>query len=62
MNYYAVRALQARSLLWMGNDQEIDQAKIAALEVIEEAPFQLITSENYLVSNDPILYPEVLLP
>lgn len=60
MNYYAVRALQARSLLWMGNDQEIDQAKIAALEVIEEAPFQLITSENYLVSNDPILYPEVL--
>ncbi|WP_289024113.1 RagB/SusD family nutrient uptake outer membrane protein [uncultured Salegentibacter sp.] len=60
MNYYAVRALQARVLQWQGGSDKLSEASLAAQEVIDEAPFNLINSESYNVSNDPILYPEIL--
>ena len=60
MNYYAVKALQARVLLWEGSPSKIAQAGVAAEEVIQESHASLISSENYPVSRDPILYPEVL--
>lgn len=60
MNYYAVKALQARVLLWQGSPSKIAQAGVAAQEVIEQSQAYLINSENYPVSRDPILYPEIL--
>lgn len=60
MNYYAVKALQARVLLWQGSPSKISQAGVAAEEVIQESHTSLISSENYPVSRDPILYPEIL--
>lgn len=60
MNYYAAKALQARLNLWQGGAEDMEQARLAAEEVIQNAPFNLVNSENYPVSSDPILYPEVL--
>lgn len=60
MNYYAVKALQARMLQWQGGTENLSEARLAAQEVIDEAPFALVNSESYNVSNDPILYPEIL--
>lgn len=59
MNYFATKALQARLLLWQGGEN-LEQARIAAEDVIFNGPFSLINSENYNVSSDPLLYPEVI--
>ena len=59
MNYFAAKALQARLYMWQGGDK-INLASNAAREVIETGPFNLINSENYSVSSDPLLYPEVI--
>ncbi len=60
MNYYAVKALQARVYLWEGSDEAIEKAGKAAEEVITEGPFHLIDATSYPVSDDPILYPEMI--
>lgn len=57
MNYYAVKALEARKLLWEG---KISEAATAAETVIEKSGKTLIEADSYPISNDPILYPEVL--
>jgi len=59
MNYYAVKALQARVHLWMGGDNNLSKAALAAEEVIKDAPTQLISSIN-TVNADPSLYAEHL--
>jgi len=59
MNYFAAKALQARLYLWQGGEN-LDRARIAAEEVIQNGPFNLINSENYNVSSDPLLYPEAI--
>ncbi|WP_211233395.1 RagB/SusD family nutrient uptake outer membrane protein [Pontibacter actiniarum] len=60
MNYYAVKALQARMLLWQGGADRLEAAKLAAEEVINSNAAALISAESYPASSDPILYPEVL--
>lgn len=60
MNYFAVKALQARMLLWQGGTENINAAKLAAEEVIATSGAYLIVSATYNVSSDPILWPEVL--
>lgn len=60
MNYYAVMALKARTLLWQGGTENIDAAGIAAEDVILNSFSHLIDPETYPVSSDPILYPEHL--
>lgn len=60
MNYYAVTALKARVFAWQGGLENMNVARLAAEEVIEKSNAMLIQSNNYPVSNDPILYPEVL--
>jgi len=60
MNYYAVKALQARMLLWQGGIENMDAARLAAEEVISNSPARLINSESYPVSSDPVLQPEIL--
>ncbi|MCK0131697.1 RagB/SusD family nutrient uptake outer membrane protein [Flavobacteriaceae bacterium F08102] len=60
MNYYAVKALQARVLAWQGGLANLEAAKNAAEEVINKSNAALIDASSYPVSSDPILYPEVL--
>lgn len=60
MNYFAVKALQARLLLWQGGSEKLEKAAQAAEEVISQSTSSLISSENYPVSSDPIFYPEIL--
>ena len=60
MNYYAVKALQARVHLWQGGAEDLEKARAAAEEVIFEGPFELINSATYPVSADPIFYPEMI--
>ena len=60
MNYYAVEALKARVLLWQGGAENIATAGTIAEDVIANAPVDLINSESYGISTDPILYPEHL--
>ncbi|ALJ06494.1 carbohydrate-binding protein SusD [Pseudalgibacter alginicilyticus] len=57
MNYYAVKALQARVFQWEGKQTE---AAIAAEVVIANAFTSLINSATYPVSTDKIFYQEVL--
>lgn len=58
MNYYAVKALQARMLEWQGGTQNMAAAAVAAEEVIKDASAKLIVSTA--ASSDPILYKEHL--
>lgn len=60
MNYYALKALQARVLIWQGGTENMDEARLAAEEVINNAPVHLIDSETYSVGADPVLHPEIL--
>ncbi|SHF30305.1 SusD family protein [Fodinibius roseus] len=60
MNYYALRALQARALLWQGGMEHMNSARRAAEEVISDGPAELIDGQTYDVGSDPILSPEVL--
>lgn len=60
MNYYAVKALQARMLLWQGGAEKTHAARLAAEEVITSSVARLIQADSYPVSSDPVLYPEVL--
>lgn len=60
MNYYAVKALQARVLLWKGGSDDLERAALAAESVIEESFSNLIVSESYPVSSDPLFRPEIL--
>ncbi|BDW93491.1 RagB/SusD family nutrient uptake outer membrane protein [Muricauda ruestringensis] len=57
MNYYAVKALEARKLLWEGNTSD---AAVAAEAVIANSGATLIQSDSYPIAGDPILYQEVL--
>ncbi|MFY0715335.1 RagB/SusD family nutrient uptake outer membrane protein [Seonamhaeicola sp. NFXS20] len=57
MNYYALKALQARVFQWQGKYVE---AATAAEDVINNSFAYLIDSENYPVSSDKIFYQEVL--
>lgn len=59
MNYYAVKALQARMLLWQGGETNLQAAKAAAEEVIANAPAKLIDPSSSPAS-DRILYGEHL--
>lgn len=59
MNYFAAKALQARLYMWQGGSK-VDLARNAAQEVIQTGPFNLINSQSYNVSSDPLLYPEVI--
>lgn len=60
MNYYAVLALKARILMWIGGTENITAAGIAAEEVILNSAAHLIDSQSYPISSDPILYQEHL--
>jgi hypothetical protein len=60
MNYYAVKALQARVMIWQGTTDKLQTAQIAAEEVISKSQKMLINSGNYPITSDPILYPEIL--
>lgn len=60
MNYFAVKALQARVLQWQGTPAKLEAAKTAAEEVIAQGQARLISAESYPASSDPILYPEML--
>ncbi len=57
MNYYAVKALEARYLLWIG---AYERARVTAEEVILESSFALVNTDSYNVSNEPLLYPELI--
>ncbi|TRZ45186.1 RagB/SusD family nutrient uptake outer membrane protein [Robertkochia solimangrovi] len=57
MNYFAVKSLMARVLLWEGDDTA---AAVIAEEIIEDSFAGLINSDSYDIANDPILYPELL--
>lgn len=57
MNYYAVKALQARVFQWQGKQTE---AGLAAEEVINNSFTNLINSATYPVASDKIFYQEVL--
>lgn len=46
MNYYAVTALLARTLLWRGNEEDLGQAYTYATEVIGSGLFPLVSSED----------------
>ncbi|WP_285008265.1 RagB/SusD family nutrient uptake outer membrane protein [Pedobacter faecalis] len=58
MNYYAVKALQARVLRWVGGTQNAAAAAVASEEVIKDSPARLIVSTE--AASDPVLYPEHL--
>lgn len=60
MNYYAVKALQARVHVWKGSEADLEIAKDAAEEVIEYSMASLIDAASYPVGSDPILYQENL--
>lgn len=59
MNYYAVKALQARVLLWQGGTANLSKAAAAAEEVIKDSPAKLISATSD-VSTDPVFYAEHL--
>lgn len=59
LNYYAVKALQARMLLWQGGNTNLANAAQAAEEVIKDGPIKLIASSS-LVTSNPSLYTEHL--
>lgn len=46
MNYYAVKALQARVLLWEGSAAKLSDAAIAAKEVITNSSAKLISADS----------------
>lgn len=46
MNYYAVRALQARLLLWEGSTAKVAEAAVAAEDVISNSEAKLIAADN----------------
>lgn len=60
MNYFAVKALQARVLLWKGASEDLFAARLAAEEVLQYANAVLINAQSYAVASDPILTPEIL--
>lgn len=60
MNYYAVLALKARVLMWIGGAENITEAGIAAEEVILNSNASLINPELYPFIDDPVLYTEHL--
>ncbi len=60
INYYTVKALKARVLIWQGGLQNLDAARVAAEEVITQSPAMLISASDYPVASDPILYPEII--
>jgi len=60
MNYYAVKALQARVLSWQGGAEKMQAARLAAEEVINSSAARLIQSDSHPISSDPVLYPEIL--
>lgn len=57
MNYYAVKALQARAFTWQGGAVNLASARQAAEEVIAASPAKLITPATSPAS-DRILYAE----
>jgi starch-binding outer membrane protein, SusD/RagB family len=57
MNYYAVKALQARVLLWMGGAENVSNARLAAEDVIGNGPAKLINPATSPVT-DRLLYAE----
>lgn len=59
MNYYAVKALQARVFLWEGGDENTAKAAQAAGEVIARGPARLL-SDPALAATDRILSSEQL--
>lgn len=46
MNYYALKALEARVYTWMGGSANLQKAAAAAREVIDNGPAMLINSSN----------------
>ncbi len=46
MNYYAVKALEARIHMWKGSDEDKHKALAAAREVVEHYPFKWITPRS----------------
>lgn len=58
LNYYAVKALQARILLWQGGSTNVANAALAAEEVIKDSPAKLINFTA--VSANHSLYSEHL--
>ncbi|WP_010133982.1 RagB/SusD family nutrient uptake outer membrane protein [Ochrovirga pacifica] len=60
MNYYAVKALQARVMLWKGGTEDLETARLAAEEVMQYVTTALINAQTYPVASDPLLYPEIL--
>lgn len=59
MNYYAVKALQARVNLWIGGQANFTEAAADAEEVITAAPTQLVSNISNVIA-EPTLYPEHL--
>lgn len=59
MNYYALKGLQARVLLWQGGASNMAAAAKAAEEVIKDSPAKLITSGSAALAS-PVLYSEHL--
>lgn len=57
LNYYAVKALQARALAWQGGNVNMLNSALAAEEVIKDGPAKLTISPA-VVAADPTLYPE----
>lgn len=57
MNYFAVKALQARIFQWKGDQQN---AAAAAEEVISNSFARLIDSDSHPVASDRIFYQELL--
>ena len=58
MNYYALKALQARVYMWFGGNANIEKAAICAKEVIDDSFARLIDSETHNFDTDKRLYPE----
>jgi hypothetical protein len=58
MNYYAVTGLKARTMLWIGGEQNKAAAALAAEEVIQYGTARLAVSTS--AATDPRLYPEHL--
>ncbi|WEK34717.1 MAG: RagB/SusD family nutrient uptake outer membrane protein [Candidatus Pseudobacter hemicellulosilyticus] len=59
MNYYAVKALQARAYLWQGGAANLAAAAAVAEEVISQSPAELISVDNS-PSTDKFFQPEHL--
>lgn len=58
MNYYAVKALKARILMWIGGEENMKIAAAEAEEIILKSYARLIDSETYNIDKDPTFYPE----